>query len=101
MCKKIINLEKHDVWQFIEQYYPNYSSSSEIATNNDLLKIINQEYDADDQAEKWLHLMYNSDPENPQIKKDYESSLIVIYEKAIVAYLKNNTELSRNIQASI
>ena len=31
------------VWDFVEKYYPNYSSSDEIAYNNDLQKIIDGE----------------------------------------------------------
>jgi len=31
-----------NVWDFVEQYFPNYSSSDEILRNNDLLKAIEE-----------------------------------------------------------
>lgn len=44
-----MNTEK-TTWNFVEQYYPNYSTSEEIAESNDLQKIIDGEYTAMDNA---------------------------------------------------
>ena len=43
ITNKFLNKMNKTVWDFVEKYYPNYSSSDEIAYNNDLQKIIDGE----------------------------------------------------------
>jgi len=51
----------NNVWGFVEQYFPNYTSSDYIAENDDLHKIINGELNG--QAEE----MYNAEMEEQRI----------------------------------
>lgn len=79
-----MNTEK-TAWDFVEQYYPNYSTSEEIARNNDLLVII--ETGERGNSEKWK-------AEQIIIREWYNESCKSIYEKAIEGYfeaLKNVT----------
>lgn len=74
-------------FKFVEQYYPNFSSSDEIALNEDLCKLLDEEYSDGDSAEKLLAMQYNGDNDNPNIQADFNESLIKIYEAAILNFL--------------
>ena len=74
-------------WDFVEAHYPNYSSSDEIAENEDLSKLVNGFYEDGDDAHKLLLEEYGGEITNPQIKIDYNESLVKIYEEAIENYL--------------
>lgn len=58
------------VWNFVEEYYPKYSSSQAIADNND------------------LSLASEELPNCQVIKEALQLSNAIIYEKAIEGYLK-------------
>ncbi len=80
--------ELKTAWDFVEKYYPNYSSSDDIAENNDLAKIMDNECQRDDCAYKILHDRYKGDLKHPDIEIDYLDSLQGIYVRAIEGYLK-------------
>lgn len=84
------------IWDFVEQYYPNYSSSDEILNNDDLLKLLEGEVDTgadsvyNDIREELLIL--GTEPSEEEIlglaQQRYSESLVDIYEQAIQEYLK-------------
>lgn len=73
-------------WDFVEQHYPNYDSSDEIAHNEDLCKLVNGEQQQGDAASKILDEEYGGDDKNPHIQIDFNESLVRIYEAAIENY---------------
>lgn len=83
------------IWDFVEQYYPNYSSSDEILHNEDLLKLLEGEVDTgadsvyNDIREELLIL--GTEPSEEEIlglaQQRYSESLVQIYELAIQNYL--------------
>lgn len=86
-----------DIWNFVEQYCPNYSSSDEILYNNDLLKLIEGEVDtgADsiyNSIREELVGLFGVEPNEEEIielaEQRYAESLGTIYEKAIQGYLE-------------
>jgi len=99
-----------DVWEFVEAYYPNYSSSDEIAENNDLSVIIDDEIEPDSCAEKLynsIHIEalrnYNGgslEIINQNIKDIAQNRLnesnAYIFEKAIEGYIEQQNELRFN-----
>ena len=72
---------------FIEEYFPNYSSSQAITDLNDLQKLIDNEYEQGDCAHSLLTDVYMDNIDNPRIREDYSELLIRVYEKAIQGYL--------------
>lgn len=84
------------IWDFVEQYYPNYSSSDEILHNEDLLKLLEGEVDTgadsvyNDIREELLIL--GTEPREEEVlglaQQRYSESLVQIYELAIQEYLK-------------
>src|SRR5690606_34748981 len=85
-------------WEFVEKYYPNYSGCSEIAENNDLQCIVDNEVEADSCAEELyndikeeLENLYGSVEDFQVIeeaqKRLYKSNAYV-YERAIEGYLE-------------
>lgn len=91
------------VWDFVEKYYPNYSSSDEIAHNGDYHKILEGEINgcAEDlyneiKEEKAEHFGYTLDEKEleSEVKKDvqqlYDSSIATIYEESIKAFIENS-----------
>lgn len=82
-------------WDFVVKYYPNYYSSDFIAYNEDLCKLTNEEYDEGDDAHKLLIEDYDGEFNSitiKEIKRDFELSLRVIYEKSINNYLETLTK---------
>lgn len=83
------------IWDFVEQYYPNYSSSDEILHNEDLLKLLEGEVDTgadsiyNDIREELL--VFGTEPSEEEIlglaQQRYSESLVDIYEQAIQNYL--------------
>jgi len=87
-------------WDFVEKYYPNYTSSSEISENDDLTKIINGElngeaetiynemkgeidsYNGGGLSDDELHTQVINEVENLKAKSD-----ATIFELAIENYL--------------
>lgn len=83
------------IWDFVEAYYPNYSSSDEILHNEDLLKLIEGQVDtgADsiyNEIREEL-LIFDIEPREEEIlglaQQRYSESLVSIYEQAIQGYL--------------
>lgn len=78
-------------WDFVVKYYPNYYTSDVIAYNEDLCKLTNEDYEEGDDAHQLLIDDYDGEFNSitiKEIKRDYEQSLRVIYEKSILAYLE-------------
>ena len=79
------------VWDFVEKYYPNYSSSDEIAYNNDLQKIIDGEINGC--AEDLYNDMLNEGIFEEDIitiaQQRLDKSNAEIYADAIQNYLNN------------
>lgn len=90
-------------WDFVEEYYPNYSGCSEIARNNDLEVIVNNEVEDDSCAaqqynELALYLGCSSferreagSEEDLLVHREAEKllneSLAIVYQRAIEGYL--------------
>lgn len=88
------------IWDFVEVYYPNYSSSDEILHNEDLLKLIEGQVDtgADsiyNEIREEL-LIFDIEPREEEIlglaQQRYSESLVSIYEQAIQGYLETLKE---------
>ncbi len=79
------------VQEFIEKYYPNYSSANEIAWESDTYKLVMKEYEEseDDIAYELLMNDYGGDINNPKIKSDWMKQYIDILQMAIVGYMSN------------
>ncbi len=75
-------------WDFVERYYPKYSSSDEIAHEGDLHKLVAGEYEEGDCAHELLKDEYGGNILNPLIEIDHKIALCEIYEKAIEAYIE-------------
>lgn len=84
--------DKLTAWDFVEKYYPNYSSSNTIAENEDLCKLVNKEQQKGDDAHRMLIEDYGGDIKNPQILIDYNQSLVKIYKAAMEAFLETQTD---------
>jgi len=86
------------IWDFVEQYYPNYSSSDEILHNEDLLKLLEGEVDtgadslynmlSDILIEESLGMEPSEEEVLEFAQEMYNESLVEIYELAIQGYLK-------------
>lgn len=79
------------IWKFVENNYPDYDHSDEIAWNGDLHKLVNKEYEKGDCADRTLQNLYGGDINHPQIFIDYHAGLIKIYEESILNYHKKNS----------
>ena len=89
---------KTNIWNFVEQYYPNYSSSDEILYNDDLLKLLEGEVDtgadsiynivSDMLIEELLGLEPSEEQVLERVQDLYNDSLVEIYELAIQGYLE-------------
>lgn len=77
-----------NVWDFVEKFYPGYSNSDEIAQNDDLHKLVDNEFEDDDSAHRLLIEDYGYDIKNPQIKIDCDASDRDIFEKSIEKFLE-------------
>ena len=79
-------------WGFVEKYYPDYHRSDNIATEGDLCKLNEKEYEEGDCAHELLMDWYNGDINHPDIYKDWKVYLCDIYEVAINAYIESIKE---------
>lgn len=81
------------VWEFVEKYYPNYSSCYDIMRNDDLCKIVNGELNGS--AEIMFKNEFGSDLSEATAAFNHSSRLI--YEKVIQGFIdsrKNNISIS-------
>lgn len=79
-------MELPSVWDFVEKYYPNYSSSDEIAYADDLSKVIHGELNGYAE-ELWKEMLENAEG-NEELAKinahfEYNTHHISIYNEAI------------------
>lgn len=91
-------METTNIWEFVEQYYPNYSSSDEILHNGDLLSLLEGEVNSgadslynmlsDILIEENLGIEPNEEEVIEFAQQMYNQSLVEIYEKAIQGYLE-------------
>ena len=82
--------EKKSVWDFVEAYYPNYSSSGEIAIADELQKIIDKEDEEGSMARDYFVHDCNSDMN--EVVRQYEYTHHEIYRKAIQGYIDQLNE---------
>ena len=80
-----------NVWDFVEKFYPDYSSSSEIAHALDLDKIIKGELSGA-AGEVWKIYLKNNDGKEfqsiEQLRFDFGEVTAKIYEASIIEYLR-------------
>lgn len=82
-------------WDFVEKYYPNYHTCDLIALSDDLVKIIDEEFEVGDSSHKLLIEQYGGDKLSSEIFTDYYDTMMKIYEKAIENFQtieKNNSK---------
>lgn len=79
---------------FIEKYYPNYSSSEEIARWNDLQKLIDEEWNEGDSAHNLLMTEFGGDYKRayPMILQEHMKIQEQIYEQSIMGYIRQGGE---------
>lgn len=74
-------------WEFVEKYFPQYSSSNQIALANDLNLIISgEEIEEDSHAHELLQNTYNGYREHAQ--DNYNAVMLDIYQRAIEGYIE-------------
>jgi hypothetical protein len=75
---------------FIEKYYPNYSSCDYIARWNDIQKLIDEDYDYGDSAHKLMLKEFGEDYTRayPMILREHLEIENHIYKQAILGYVK-------------
>lgn len=86
-----------NAWDFVVQHYPKYSSSDEIAENNDLQMIVDGEWDDDEESAAnrlfWSIAEEIGEADENIVKgeaqKRLDESNAYIYEKAIEAYIES------------
>lgn len=76
------------IWDIVQQHYPDYDHADEIAWNDDLEKLVNDEQIEGDCAYKLLMETYGGDINNPQIIIDRDASNKEIYTETIAAFVE-------------
>ena len=74
-------------WDFVEEYYPNYTGSSLISYSDDLSKILNGECQEGDSSHKVLQEEFDGNPDDPKILCEYNDVMKIIYESSIENYI--------------
>lgn len=72
-------------WDFVERYYPNYSSSSHILEADILTKIIEEEFEDGDSTEEYFTEQFKGDLE--AATQAYYLAMKNIYQLAIYGYI--------------
>lgn len=75
-------------WDFVEEYYPNYTGSSLISYSDDLEKILNSEWEEGDSSWEVLQKEFDGNPNDPKILCEYHEVMMMIYESSIENYIK-------------
>lgn len=98
------NTELNGAWDFVEKYYPNYSTCDEIAYNDDLQKIVDEEYEEGSEAEGILDSItdeitgthpafysqeYINELIDQEVLRRLKESTCEIYERAIEGYINS------------
>lgn len=75
---------------FVEKYYPNYYSSSEITRWNDLQSLIDEDYVKESSAYKLLMTEFGGDYQRayPSILRAHTEVSEKIYKEAILGYIE-------------
>ena len=84
-----------DVQDFIEEFYPGYHRSYSISLWNDLLALLDGEFEEDSSAATFLDKEYGGDLERafPKIQADYNLTYSQILETAVVGYINSIDKL--------
>ena len=82
-----VEAPKAGVWDFVEKYYPRYSSSDEIATANDIDQILTESDQEWSEGATRIWEGYESDLAAIAILQD--EVMVSIYRKAIEGYLES------------
>lgn len=77
------------VWEFVEKYYPEYSSSDEIATANDIDQILTEPDHEWSEGATRIWEGYESDLAAIAILQD--EVMTSVYKKAIQGYIDSKT----------
>ena len=90
-------------YDFIEKYYPNYSSSDEIARWNDLQKLIDLEYEEGDSAYWLLVKEFGGDYRRalPLIQQEHIRIQEQIYEQSIQGFIREQNVTNRYMVSAI
>ena len=78
--------EIDSVWEFVEQYYPGYTNSGQIAIADELQKIVDKEDEEGSMARDYFQHDCNSDM--TEVMRQYEYVHCEIYRKAIEGYIE-------------
>jgi len=71
--ESITQLDPSGYWALVEAFFPNYNSSDLIAECNDLQKLIDNEYESGDSADRLLNKRYDGDTSHPKLISDFET----------------------------
>jgi hypothetical protein len=93
--------EEVSVWDFVSQYYPGYTSSDEIAYNDDLTKILDNEDEPGSAARRILKEDYKYNRKSKKIQQDFDKSYIEILEKTIKGFMQNQGEKKNDVSYTI
>ena len=86
-------MANQQVWEFVEQNYPNYSKCDLILANEDMLvSMENEGMDTNIDLSQVIDRVPSSS-ENEEMRSLYISSLAMIYETAILNYLEKQKNL--------
>jgi hypothetical protein len=83
----------NEVYDLVQMFYPNYSSSDVIAEENDLNKLANREYEEGDCAWEMLQKRYNGNIYDPQIEIDWTNLYSQILEDTMIAMISKIKEI--------
>lgn len=87
---RILGNKMEDEWDFVQEYYPNYTSSDEILENEYLFQLLTEDYQPGSGAEEYLNKEYGGNIMNQQqIGIDYDVSCKHIFQKAILGYIES------------
>lgn len=81
-------------WSFVEANLPGYHQRDDVAENDDLCKLVNNEFEEGSCAEQLLKERYEGNIDNPQIRIDYNVSLLKLYLDSIEAHIEKQTIIS-------
>ena len=80
------------IWDFVEAFYPNYSSCPNILLSENLLMLIENDFEKDSGPDELLNKKYFGNIDNPDIQEDYERLMYSIYEESINNFMNIRSE---------
>jgi len=82
--------------EFIEEFYPGYSSCPRVAFSNMIKRVLDQDYPEEENDSAYLYLLKEFNGEHyknlSEIRFLYQSTLIEIQQKAMVSYMNKRHE---------